>query len=49
MIIPKFTTKPAGFKINFQYGIGYRGILEVDFLFYPCTFRYTDSSSDLCP
>ena len=38
MIIPKFTTKPAGFKINFRYRIGHLSVLEVDFSFYSCTF-----------
>ena len=38
MIIPKFTTKPAGFKINIYDRIGLQHVWEVDFSFYPCTF-----------
>ena len=34
----KFVLKPAGFMINFRYGIGLQYIWVVDFSFYPCTF-----------
>ena len=38
MIIPKFTTKSAGFKINFRDGIDLQHVWVVDFSFYSCTF-----------
>jgi hypothetical protein len=34
----KYIHKPAGFKINFRYGIGLQHVWMVDFSFYPCTF-----------
>ena len=49
MIIPKFTTKPAGFEMNFRYGIGLQRVWMVDFSFCLCAFRYTDSSPGHCP
>ena len=40
--------KPKGLEINFKYGIVLPDGWEDDFLFYPCTFCYTDSSAELC-
>ena len=38
MIIPEFTSKPVGLKINFDNRIGLSRVWEADFCFYPCTF-----------
>ena len=48
MIIPEFTSKPVGLKINFDYGIGLSRVWEADFCFIRVLFCYTDNASELC-